>query len=125
MGLAVAVTPGGKDLVAAIADADKQRVIEVAMPSGAAAGGGSKIAKVLAIRDKAIGTFVGDAALSRPTDVAYVVENGELHLYAADGHNRIVRLHQRIDIIFVEPLLPHARGPAIAGRSVEMPSGRR
>ena len=40
----------------------------------------------------ALATFVGDAALSNPTDVAYVVENGELHLYAVDGHNRVVRL---------------------------------
>jgi hypothetical protein len=100
MGLAVAMTPGGKELVAAITDANKQCVIEVAVTSGTAAGepasgaagGGPQSAKVLATRDKAIGTFVGDAALSSPTDVAYVVENGELHLYAADGHNRVVRL---------------------------------
>jgi hypothetical protein len=51
-----------------------------------------KQADVLAVYDKAMGTFVGDAALLSPTDVAYVVEDGELHLYAADGHNRIVRL---------------------------------
>jgi hypothetical protein len=100
MGLAVAVEPGSKELIAAITDANKQCVIEVAVRSGTAAGepasgatgGGPQSAKVLATRDKAIGTFVGDPALSSPTDVAYVVENGELHLYAADGHNRIVRL---------------------------------
>jgi enolase len=100
MGLAVAAKPGGKELVAAITDASKQCVIEVAVAFGTAAGerasspaGGSLgSAKVLATHDKVIGTFVGEAALSSPTDVAYVVENGELHLYAVDGHDRVVRL---------------------------------
>jgi len=41
---------------------------------------------------EAIGTFVGDAALEGPTDVAYTVDNGQLRLYAVDGHDRVVRL---------------------------------
>lgn len=100
MGLAVALTPGGKELVAAITDANTHRIIEMALPTetvagdlaSGAAGRSTRGAKVLAIRDKAIGTFVGEAALSSPTDVAYVVDHGRLHLYAADGHNRVVRV---------------------------------
>ena len=41
---------------------------------------------------EAAGTFVGDAALEGPTDVAYTVDSGELRLYAVDGHDRVVRL---------------------------------
>ena len=99
MGLAVAAVPGGEELVAAITDASKRCVLEVAVPHGAAgerasgaAGGSMGGANVLATHDRVIGTFVGDVALSSPTDVAYVVEDGELHLYAADGHDRVVRL---------------------------------
>ncbi len=96
MGLAVARKPGGTPgRVFAITDASRKRVLELDVFGTLRPGDEPntvKRADVLAVYDRAVGTFVGDATLSSPTDVAYVVENGELHLYTADGHNRIVRL---------------------------------
>lgn len=96
MGLAVARAPGDAARhVVAITDAVRRRVLELEIrglgPSDGQANATGR-AEVLATYDKAIGTFVGDASLSSPTDVAYVVEDGQLHLYAADGHDRVVRL---------------------------------
>ncbi|MBN2447978.1 MAG: hypothetical protein JXO22_14700 [Phycisphaerae bacterium] len=95
MGLAVAVDPAEKNRLFAITDASRKRVLELDVYGIRRRGNQPDTAKradALATYDKAIGTFVGDATLSGPTDVAYVVEDGELHLYAVDAHDRIVRL---------------------------------
>jgi hypothetical protein len=54
--------------------------------------GTTKRFDLTAVHREATGTFVGDAALEGPTDVAYTLDKGELRLYAVDGHNRVVRL---------------------------------
>lgn len=91
MGLAAAQEPGKPGCIVAVTDARRGRVLELTVP----AGGETKAPRTLetvATHGEAIGTFVGDAALHNPTDVAYTVEEGALRLYAVDGHNRVVRL---------------------------------
>lgn len=70
--------------VLAITDASAQRVLIVPQHP--------ETARAPEVLTEAIGTFVGDARLGNPTDVAYAVEDGEVRLYAVDGHDRVVRL---------------------------------
>jgi hypothetical protein len=92
IGLAVYAAPGSNGqwskpdgkLHIAVTDAAKKRVLEygpVKTPLGEPA-----------VLTNCTGTFVGDAALGNPTDVAYSLEGSALRLYCVDGHNRLVRL---------------------------------
>lgn len=85
MGLAV-VEQGGKCFVA-VTDASQQRVLELTLPPG-----GAPLRQTPRVYTQPDGIYVGDAALTNPTDVAYTLEDGVLHLYCVDGHNRVVRL---------------------------------
>lgn len=91
MGLAAALEPGKPSCIVAVTEASRGRVLELSVPVGDQANT-ARTLKTVATHGDAIGTFVGDAALSNPTDVAYTVEEGALRLYAVDGHNRVVRL---------------------------------
>ncbi len=84
IGLAAAVDPATKATVLALTDGAKQQVVQMRFDPDAS----TKYASLT----EAIGTFAGEARLTNPTDVAYSLENGELRLYAVDGHNRVVRL---------------------------------
>ena len=84
IGLAVAPRRDDGAVMLAVSDATQRQVLELPYAPDA------KIT-VNPIKE-AVGTFVGDAALEGPTDVAYTVENGQLGLYAVDGHDRVVRL---------------------------------
>lgn len=84
MGLAVAPPRDDKAIVLAITDAAQRQVLELPYAPGA------KI--TIKNHRTAIGTFVGESTLESPTDVAYTIEDGQLRLYAADGHDRIIRL---------------------------------
>ena len=83
IGLAAAANRGG-DVIIAITDAEKARVIEVSNTS--------KGWEPTATYTTATGTYAGNAALTRPTDVAYTSTKNGLELYAIDGNNRLVRL---------------------------------
>ena len=84
IGLAVAPTQDDGVVLLAVTDADQRRVLE--MPYAP-----DKKLRFQEIKE-ATGTFVGEASLEKPTDVAYTIENGELRLYVVDGHDRVVRL---------------------------------
>ncbi|MCX6926409.1 MAG: hypothetical protein NT154_24855, partial [Verrucomicrobia bacterium] len=84
IGLAVAPPRDDGVVMLAVSDAGQRRVLELPYALDA------KIA--VQTLKRATGTFVGEAALEGPTDVAYTVDNGELRLYAVDGHDRVVRL---------------------------------
>jgi hypothetical protein len=84
IGLAVAPPRDDGVVLLAVSDAGQRQVLELPYAPDA------KIT-VLTLKE-ATGTFVGDTALEGPTDVAYTVDNGQLRLYAVDGHDRVVRL---------------------------------
>jgi hypothetical protein len=84
IGLAVAPPRDDGVVMLAVSDAGQRRVLELPYAPDAQI--------TLRTFKEATGTFVGDAALEGPTDVAYTVDNGELRLYAVDGHDRVVRL---------------------------------
>jgi hypothetical protein len=84
IGLAAAVDPLTKTTVLALTDGAKKQVVQMPFDPQASV--------TLAPLTAAIGTFAGEVQLTNPTDVAYSLENGELRLYAVDGHNRVVRL---------------------------------
>ena len=84
LGLAVAPPRDDGQIMLAISDAGQRQVLELPYAPNA------KI--TVQTLKEAAGTFVGDAALEGPTDVAYTVDSGELRLYAVDGHDRVVRL---------------------------------
>ena len=84
IGLAVAPPRDDGVVMLAVTDAGQRQVLEFPYAPDA-------MIRVKTLKE-AIGTFVGDATLEGPTDVAYTVENGELRLYAVDGHDRVVRL---------------------------------
>lgn len=84
IGLAVAPPREDGVVMLAVSDAGQRRVLELPYAPDA------KI--TVQTFKEATGTFVGEAALEGPTDVAYTVDNGELRLYAVDGHDRVVRL---------------------------------
>ena len=84
IGLAVAPPRDDGVVLLAVTDAGQRQVLELPYAPDA------KI--TLLTLKEATGTFVGDAALEGPTDVAYTVDDGELRLYAVDGHDRVVRL---------------------------------
>jgi hypothetical protein len=85
IGLAAEVEPKSGTVWIAVTDAQQRSVLSHVLTDALAGEFGPPLTEP-------IGTFVGDAKLANPTDVAYTVENGELRLYAVDGHNRIVRL---------------------------------
>jgi hypothetical protein len=84
IGLAAAPPRPDGTILLAVSDAGQHRVLELPYAPG----------EEVAIRtlSTATGTLVGDRTLEGPTDVAYTVEDGELRLYAVDGHQRVVRL---------------------------------
>jgi hypothetical protein len=84
IGLAVAPPRDDGVVVMAVSDAGQRQVLELPYAPDTE----------ITVRTlkKATGTFVGDAALEGPTDVAYTVDDGLLRLYAVDGHDRVVRL---------------------------------
>ena len=84
MGLAVAPPRDDGVILLAVSDAGQRQVLELPYAPDA------KI--TVRTLKEATGTFVGDAVLEGPTDVAYTVDNGQLQLYAVDGHDRVVRL---------------------------------
>jgi hypothetical protein len=83
IGLAAGISPSG-GVVVAITDAEKSRIVEMAITANGL--------QPLATYTKATGTYAGDAALTCPTDVAYVSTKTGLELYAIDGNDRLVRL---------------------------------
>jgi len=93
MGGAAAVDASGRPLVA-ITDATRGLVLEV-VPHGIrqrGADGAVVRAEVVNAHSEVMGAFAGPAKLTRPSDVAYSVVDGELRLFAVDGQNRVVRL---------------------------------
>ena len=82
LGLAAAHDAAG--VLLAITDASKSRVLEMRLRDGSW--------QRNAIYDRATGTFAGDAALRRPTDVAYTKVDEELKLFAVDDARRLVKL---------------------------------
>jgi hypothetical protein len=84
VGLAVAPPQDDGVILLGVSDAGQRQVLELPYAPD------SKI--TVRTLKEATGTFVGDAVLEGPTDVAYTVDNGQLQLYAVDGHDRVVRL---------------------------------
>ncbi len=94
IGLAVWDTRDSDIVEMAVTDGERGSVLWYRLPAGSEEwhrlpGGSTEPVEELRA---ALGTFAGDAQLTNPTDVAFTSENGELRLYAVDGHNRIVRI---------------------------------
>jgi hypothetical protein len=85
IGLAAEVEPKSGTVWIAVTDAQRRSVLSHVLTDTLGGEFGAPLTQLS-------GAFVGEAKLTNPTDVAYTVENGELRLYAVDGHNRIVRL---------------------------------
>jgi hypothetical protein len=84
IGLAVAPPRDAGVVLLALTDAGQRRVLELPYAPDAQI--------TLQTFKEATGTFVGEAALEGPTEVACMVEHGELREYAVDGHHWVVRL---------------------------------